>query len=312
VPTRSQIYIVVVTTAKSPKYRTAVLKITGTPLQVPEKWTGALQGVRLPPLNSAKGVIGACAALVELARAQEPTTLGELAELEKILSFERLLSAAVDEPGPHDLDLANPSAEFFADLSKRINDMQWTVELERTKSGALLHPQASVRTWDDLYVLLAITLMDEHKRNLIGQCRFPPCSRFFVIERGQGGRPRDSYCTPEHRRADTTPRKRRQRAADVLREKTRYSTEAVTGAVLAAARNHPGVAEAEQLAALAESILLRKGGTPTHRRDFSGAPDTDRADERSAEHPWDFSRRRERVTSSLLSTITSKIDPRRR
>jgi hypothetical protein len=299
-----------VTTAKSPKHGVEVLKISGTTFQVPERWIAALQGARLPPLSSPKGVIGACAALVEFARDQEPTTLGELGELEKILSFERLLSAAVDEPGPHDLNLANPPAEFFADLGKRIGDMQWTVDLERTKSGAVLHPQASVRSWDDLYVLLAITLMDEQKRNLIGQCRYPPCSKFFVIERGEGGRPRDSYCTPEHRRADTTPRKRRQRAADVLREKTRYSTEAVAGAVLAAARKHPDVAEAERLAALAESILVRKGGTPTHRRDSSSAPDRDRASEQSAEPSWDFSRGREKVTSGLPSTST--VDQRRR
>jgi hypothetical protein len=55
-------------------------------------------------------------------------------------------------------------------------------------------------------------------------CKLESCGNFFLVERGKAGRPRDSYCSPEHLKVahekDSARRHRKAKHARIELEKT--------------------------------------------------------------------------------------------
>jgi hypothetical protein len=214
-------------------------------------WAEALRHNAMRRLDSPEGFLEFCADAAHYVHFRTDTTLREWGTTEKLLRLETLLRMA--ESG--EKDLADPSDAFLATVQEGFQHVSWESRLEREAGIPKLRHHAFIHGWHGVYALLATLLIDPAYRKLIAQCRFPPCSRFFVRE--GVGRP-EQYCSPQHRDDDVASLKRRQRAEEILRQTGHRDETKVERAVLAAAREHPDEKRAQALASYAKQHLPRK------------------------------------------------------
>ncbi len=148
---------------------------------------------------------------------------------------------------------------FISDLRQHVAGMTWMQRLDGA-SQALLH-HAFIHNAEQFYALVAFLLVNEDYRQLVAQCRYEPCSTFFLIETHERarGRPMRVYCSSKCRRlahSEGSAARQNRRRAKLLLVKDGCPREDSYDAVERAFKKHPD-ATAKQLAEHAKQIISR-------------------------------------------------------
>ena len=109
--------------------------------------------------------------------------------------------------------LAKPGSSIGISLTPRIHIEGERVSLDWQVEGGAL----GARSYAKVAAAQLAIRASKDDQTAIGRCHLESCRRFFLIPRGEPGKPRTKYCKPEHRlkyhSENAAERQRRSRAA---------------------------------------------------------------------------------------------------